>query len=457
MTATAGHVRGLHRWTATSVAHVVRAGGVSAREVAEACLAQHANVDPGLNSLVGVDDVRVLAQADAVDARVAAGEDPGPLAGVPVAVKDNIDVADEVTTCGSRGVGMKPATDDAGAVTRLRAAGAMLMGRANMDELAMGASTQTSAFGPTYHPFDARRSPGGSSGGCAAAVASRQVPVSVGTDTGGSIREPASQCGLVGVAPSPGLVPVDGVVPFDPSCDRVGPLARTVEDARLLLEVLAGCELAPPGRRPLRLGLVRELSGPINHSGVLQLLERATRALARTPDLAAVDEVSIPDGGRALDAYMTLTSVAALPVLREHLARGGAGEEVARRRDLAELMLREGMVEPAEECRTALRRQAAAALQRCDLLVSPTMPTTAPVLRRVNADDLTDPLARPYTDCWTVVANLAGLAAVSVPAGLSLDDGMPVGLMLMGPAGSDALLLEVAGLLENSLVDTAMS
>lgn len=427
----------------------VCAGDVTATEVAAAFLARHTQVDPDVHALVHVDPDAVHAQAAAVDRAVAEGRDPGRLAGVTVSVKDNLDVRGEVTRAGSHGVGMVPATADATALARLRAAGAVLLGRSNMDELAMGASTQTSAYGPTYHPWDARRSPGGSSGGAAASVASRQVLLAVGTDTGGSVREPASQCGLVGLAPTPGLVPVDGVLPFDPSCDRVGPLGRTVDDVRRLLAVLSGGAAAATGRpdgAPLRVGVVRELADDTNHAGVLAVLHDVLDALRRHD--AQVREVSVPHARRALACYMTVTSAAALPVLSAHVARGGAGEEVVRRLALAEQAVGDGLVAPALAERATLAHQVAAALADVDVLVSPTMPTTAPVLRYVDADELTDPLAAPYTDCWTVVASLAGLPAVSVPAGLSPDDGMPVGVMLVGRAGADGPLLEAAALVE---------
>ncbi|MCW2757291.1 MAG: Aspartyl-tRNA(Asn)/glutamyl-tRNA(Gln) amidotransferase subunit, partial [Nocardioidaceae bacterium] len=326
-------------------------------------------------------------------------------------------------------------------VARLRAAGAVLVGRANMDELAMGASTQTSAYGPTRNPADHRRSPGGSSGGCAAAVAAGLVPLSVGTDTGGSIREPASQCGVVGMAPSAGLVPMTGVLPFMAGLDRVGPLARDVADTAALLAVLAGQHL--PAAEPVtRVGVVAELAGDRNRPEVLASFAAWTERL-RVPLIT----ISLPDAPDALAAYMTLTSVAALEWLEPWLATGRAGEEVVRRHAYAVELVEHGSdrIRWAEQVRQRLREQVARALTTVDVLVSPTMPTTAPLLfGSVTPEELADPLAAPYTDCWTVVANLAGLPALSVPGPPA--DGQPVGTMLMGRPGSDASLLRFGAL-----------
>ncbi len=416
-------------------------------------LGRHAEVDGEINALVVVDGEHALAQAREIDVRRLRGEALGPLAGVPVVVKDNIDVQGQTTANGSRSHHDVLALRDATVTERLRRADAVLLGRANMDELAMGASTQTSAFGATRNPRDPRRSPGGSSGGSAAAVASGQVPVSVGTDTGGSIREPASQCGVVGMAPSRELVPLDGVVPFAPGFDRVGPFGRTVADAALLLSVLADDPglvdaVVPTGLGGLRIGLVTELAGPPNQPGVLERLRAAAEGLAGLG--AKVVEVSLPDAPAALATYMTITSCASVPALWPYVEIGAAGEEVMRRFELGSWLLREGeTLARAEEERWLLCDQVGRALSRCDLLLSPTMPTTAPLLAQVSADDLADPMARPYTDCWTVVANLTGIPAISVPYGDSPDDGMPVGVMLAGRDGSDALLLRVAAGLES--------
>ncbi|GAB2487402.1 amidase [Jatrophihabitans fulvus] len=450
--------------SATRLAHLVGAGELSAEEVVAAHLQRIADLDPGpggLHSLVHVDGEGALTRAAAIDHDRRTGRPLGPLVGVPFVVKDNIDVRRQTTSSGSRAHTDVVALRDAPVVGRLLDAGAVLIGRANMDELAMGASTHTSAFGPTRNPWDRRRSPGGSSGGSAAALAAGFAALSLGTDTGGSIREPASQCGVVGMAPSPGLVPVEGTVPFAPDFDRVGPLGRTVADTARLLAVLsddpqlASLALHPSGPRTLRVGVVEELCGPRNHDGVLARLAAAELLLAELG--IEVVRVSVPDGLRALATYMTITSAACVVSLEPYVRTGHAGDEVVRRWELGVSLLRDGRDElsAAERVRADLVAQTHAALTRCDVLLSPTMPTTAPLLwdetadrHDIHAEVLADPMTAPYTDCWTVVANLTGLPSLSLPAGRSSEDGMPVGVMLTGRAGSDGDLLALAARLE---------
>ena len=270
-----GHHREITQLAVGDLARLVLSREISAEEVAVAHLQRIAEMNPAVNGLVLVDWENALTEAARLDRDLERGRTPGPLAGVPFVVKDNIDVHGQVTACGSRAHQGVVASADAPVVRRLRRAGAILVGRANMDELAMGASTQTSANGPTRNPIDVRRSPGGSSGGCAAAVASGMVPLAVGTDTGGSIREPASQCGIVGMAPSPGLVPIDGVVPFAPGLDRVGPLARTVDDASAMLAVMADSPAAGEDGAPRhpRVAVVEELVGDRNRPEVLSAFD----------------------------------------------------------------------------------------------------------------------------------------------------------------------------------------
>ncbi len=437
--ASGGELTGL---SALELARLVQARELSASEVTAAHLVRIAEQDPALNALVLVDHDRALETAARLDQVLRRHTAPlGPLVGVPFVVKDNIDVHGQATTSGSRVHPAAVALTDAPVVARLREAGAVLLGRANMDELAMGASTQTSSYGPTRNPVDPRRSPGGSSGGCAAAVAAGLVPLSVGTDTGGSIREPASQCGIVGMAPSPGLVPLDGVVPFAPGLDRVGPLARDVEDVTALLAVTAS---APLGRAslPARVAVVEELAGARNRPEVLAAFETW---LARvTAAGVEVVRVSVPDAPGALSAYMTLTTLASVPWLEPLVRTGHAGEELVRRLHYGlDLRGRHGdQVTRATALQRRLHAQVRQALGTVDALVSPTMPTAAPLLEgEITPEEMADPLAAPYTDCWTVVANLTGLPALSVPAPT---DGLPVGAMLMGAPGSDAALLALA-------------
>ncbi|TIC85524.1 amidase [Nocardioides sp. GY 10127] len=452
-------------WPAAKVADAVRRGLVSAESVLEAHLARIDVHDAVLHSFVLVDAARARQDARAVDAAVAEGHDPGPLAGVPFAVKDNIDVAGEVTACGSLAHGGRRAATDAEVVARLRAAGAVLVGRTTMDELAMGASTITAATGPAGNPWDPERSPGGSSGGCASAVAAGLVSFAVGTDTGGSVREPASQCGVLGLAPTPGLVSTQGVVPYARGFDRVGPLAREAETAALVLSVLAtrpehgvtpDLAEARDGRvlRGLRLGVVRELSELPNTAGVR---ERVGAVLARAEAGGAeLVPVSVPQAREALEAYLLVTSVLVAPVVAPWVATGRAGAHVVRRhRDGRELAAGSPALDRARLVRRRLRTALDKALDPCrlgvDLLVSPTMPTTAPLLSALRTpsglEGITDPALAPYTDCWTVVANMAGLPALSLPAGPSHEDGLPVGAMLTGRRGEDALLLAAAAAL----------
>jgi aspartyl-tRNA(Asn)/glutamyl-tRNA(Gln) amidotransferase subunit A len=441
--------------SAAQIADLVDRGELSAEEVVAAHLHHIAQVDPTLHAMVGLDGDRALAEARQIDERRRRGQPLGPLAGVPFVVKDNIDVGRQTTSCGSRAHTGVVALRNAAVVDRLLDAGAVLLGRTNMDELAMGASTQTSAFGATRNPWDARRSPGGSSGGSAAAVAAGFAPLSVGSDTGGSIREPASQCGVVGMAPSPGLVPVAGLVPFAPELDRVGPLARSVADAARALSVLAGRTLDSPDVRRLRVGVVEELCGPVNQRGVLARLAAARDLLGQIGVEVVV--VSVPDARRALAAYMKITSAACVPLIEPYVRTGQAGEEVMRRWEIGRALRRtdSAALADAHAIRRRLVGQTCDAFDRCDVLLSPTMPSTAPLLTDETADvadisavELADPLTAPYTDCWTVVANLAGLPALSLPAGRSPEDGMPVGVMLSGRPGSDGALLGLATAME---------
>lgn len=450
----AGASSGPTALSAVRIAHLVAHGELSAEEVVAAHLQRIAELEPAIHALVELDADGALARASRIDSRRRRGQALGPLSAVPFVVKDNIDVRRQTTSSGSRAHAGVVALRDAPVASRLLDAGAVLVGRANMDELAMGASTQTSAFGATRNPWDLRRSPGGSSGGSAAALAAGLAALSVGTDTGGSIREPAAQCGVVGMAPSPGLVPVEGTVPFAADLDRVGPLARSVADAAHLLAVLAGQpHLAaaarwPSGRPRLRVGVVAELCGPRNESGVLARLTATQEVLIELG--IEVVPVSVPAGLRALAAYMTITSAACVAPLEPYVRTGQAGEEVIRRFELGQALLRRGAddLAQAHRVRDLLVAQTRHALELCDVLLSPTMPTTAPLLSAASAQELADPMAAPYTDCWTVIANLTGLPALSLPAGPCAGDGMPVGVMLAGRPGSDGDLLALAAALE---------
>ncbi len=402
---------------------------------------------------LAADTLRSLVHLDA--AAVAAGpEVAGVLDGRLVVVKDNVAVRGAPWGCGSATrAGLGGAERDAEVVRRVRAAGGVVAATTNLDELAMGASTETSDRGPTRNPHDPTRTAGGSSGGSAAAVAAYDV-LGIGTDTGGSIREPAAFCGVVGVAPSPGSVPADGVVDFAPSFDRVGPMARTVREAALLHEVMAGQDglvAAADHGAQARLegrwiGVLVPMSGHRNSPEVREAFDAVParlRSLGATPV-----PVTVPLLGDLLDVYTTLTSIEALPVLEQHEALATSerplGMEARSRLRLARDLVGTPEQSRAEEVRARIRADVTAALRQCEALVSPTVPLVAPPLGRPG---MADPLARPRTDWWTVEANLAGIPAASVPLGVT---GLPVGVQVMAPDGADHRLYTVGAALEGA-------
>jgi aspartyl-tRNA(Asn)/glutamyl-tRNA(Gln) amidotransferase subunit A len=481
-------VTDLVRLTAAELGAAIAAGETSAVEATRAHLDRIAAVDERVHAFLHVDTDGALAAAAAVDARRAAGEEPAsPLAGVPLALKDVFTTRGVPTTCGSRILeGWRPPYD-AAVTERIRAAGVVVLGKTNMDEFAMGSSTENSAYGPTRNPWDLSRVPGGSSGGSSAAVAAFEAPLGMGTDTGGSIRQPAAVTGLVGHKPTYGGVSRSGLVAFSSSLDQAGPFARTVLDAALLHEVIGGHDprdsTSIPAPVPpvvaaarqgaggdlgeLRVGVVRELGGAGYEPGV----EAATRdALARLEKLGAtVHEVSCPSFAYALPAYYLIapsecsSNLARFDAVRYGLRVGddgtrsleevmsltreaGFGPEVKRRIILGTYALSSGYYEAyygqAQKVRTLIGRDFAAAFAAADVLVSPATPTVAFGLGE-RADD---PLAMYAADLATLPASLAGLPAMSVPCGLS--QGLPVGLQVMAPALADDRCYRVAAALE---------
>lgn len=399
--------------------------------------------EPSLNAFVHLDP----------SALERAGHSDGPLAGHVVAVKDNIAVRGAPYAAGSASRLGSPATKDAELVRRLRVAGAAIIGTTNLDELAMGASTESSHWGPTRNPWDRTRTPGGSSGGSAAAVAAYGV-LSVGSDTGGSIREPAAQCGVVGVKPSQRAIPQDDVVPFAPSCDEIGPLGPDLASTALLDDVLrgGGSEMRDAVRRgqrdrrlpDLRIGVVLQQSDERNSPEVRRRFERALGLLSAGG--AILDEISFPSIRESLRVYLDITSVEAIPVLEAHEHRGaGLAAESLRRLEHARGLVGTARLGRAKDARVRIRRQLLAAAGRYHVMLSPTMPITAP---RLGAAGLDDPLGAPRTDWWTVEANLAGLGALSLPCGLGADSALPVGLQLMAGPGLDRRLYSVGAWLE---------
>jgi aspartyl-tRNA(Asn)/glutamyl-tRNA(Gln) amidotransferase subunit A len=451
--------------------------------VVEEHLAAIAAREPELHAfnLVLADEAR--ARADEIDRRVAAGEDPGPLAGVPVALKDNLCTRGIPTTCSSKILaGWRPPYD-ATVVTRLAEAGAVVVGKTNLDEFAMGSSTENSAFGPTRNPHDPTRVPGGSSGGSAAAVAAGFAPLALGSDTGGSIRQPAALCGVVGVKPTYGLVSRYGLVAFASSLDQIGPFAATVADAALALEVIAGHdpmdstsipEAAPSltavldqGVEGLRIGILGELTDGIAPDVAARL---AAAAAALEAAGAKVDEASVPAATLGLSAYYLIAPAEASSNLARYdgvryglrvegdditamygaTRAAGFGAEVKRRIMLGTYALSAGYYDAyygqAQRARTLIIRDFEAAYASYDLLLAPTTPTTAFELGAKTAD----PLTMYLSDVCTIPSNLAGHPAVSVPYG-SGDDGLPVGVQLLAPAIGEATIFRAAAALEASL------
>jgi len=469
--------------TALEIAAAVRAGERSARSVAEEHLAAIAGREAELHAFNLVTAEQALAAADAVDAKVAAGADPGPLAGVPIALKDNLCTTGIPTTCSSKILdGWKPPYD-ATVVTRLTAAGAVAVGKTNLDEFAMGSSTENSAFGPSKNPHDPTKVPGGSSGGSAVAVAAGFAPLALGSDTGGSIRQPAALCGVVGVKPTYGRVSRYGLVAFASSLDQIGPFAATVADAAALYEVIAGYDPADSTSIPeavptvldhltdgvdgLRVGLVTELC---QAEGIAPDVSARVRAAAEALSAAGakVEEVSVPAVIYGLSAYYLIAPAEAssnlarydgvryglrvdAPTTGEMYDRtrtAGFGPEVMRRIMLGTYALSAGYYDAfygqAQKVRTLILRDFEAAYERFDVLLSPTSPTTAFALGAK-----ADPLAMYLNDVCTIPSNLAGHPALSVPFGVG-DDGLPVGVQVMAGALDEVTMFRVAAALEGA-------
>jgi len=464
----------------TFLANAVRSGARSATEVVEEHLAAIAAGDGEIHAfnLVLADEAR--ARAAEVDRIVANGDDPGPLAGVPVALKDNLCTRGVPTTCSSRILeGWRPPYD-ATVVTRLERAGAVVVGKTNMDEFAMGSSTETSATGPTRNPHDTTRVPGGSSGGSAAAVAAGFVPLALGSDTGGSIRQPAALCGVVGMKPTYGTVSRYGLVAFASSLDQIGPFATTVADAALLFDVIGGHDPADStslnrptprvvsvlddGVAGLTVGLLAELLEGADPDVVARVHEAAD-ALAAAG--ARVEELSVPEVRLGLSAYYLIapgeasSNLARYDGVRYGLRvdaedtvamntasrSAGFGPEVKRRIMLGTYVLSAGYMDAyynqALRVRTRIIEGFDAAYRRCDVLLGPTTPTTAFALGAKTGD----PLTMYLSDVCTIPSNLAGHPAVSVPFGPG-EDGLPVGVQLLGPALSEGTLFKVAAVVE---------
>ncbi len=477
--------------TAAELAALVASKEASAVEVAQAHLDRIAAVDGSVKAFLHVDEATVLDQARAVDAKIAAGEKLGPLAGVPIAHKDVFATKDMPTTCSSKILeGWRPPYD-ATITARLRAAGMVILGKTNMDEFAMGSSTENSAFGPTHNPWDLAKIPGGSSGGSSAAVAAYEAPLATGTDTGGSIRQPAAVTGIVGMKPTYGASSRYGLIAFASSLDTPGPLARTVLDAALLQEAFSGHdpmdstsinEPVPPiveaARRAdvagMRVGVVKEFAGEGYQPGVLARFNETVELLESMG--AKVVEVSCPHFAYALPAYYLIapseasSNLARFDAMRYGLRVGddgsrsaeevmaltraeGFGPEVKRRIILGTYALSSGYYDAyygkAQQVRTLIARDFDAAFEQVDVLVSPTTPTTAfPIGERID-----DPMAMYLNDLCTIPSNMTGNAAISVPCGLADEDSLPVGLQIMAPVLADDRVYRVGAAVEKALQD----
>jgi aspartyl-tRNA(Asn)/glutamyl-tRNA(Gln) amidotransferase subunit A len=454
---------------------------VSAVEATRATLARIALLDARLGAYLRVDETGALAAAAAVDARLSAGDEVGPLAGVPVGLKDIFVTEGLETTCGSRVLSGWIPPYDGTAVSRLRRAGAVILGKLNMDEFAMGSSTESSAFHACRNPWDLAYVPGGSSGGSAAAVAADLCAAALGTDTGGSIRQPAALCGVVGIKPTYGRVSRYGVIAYASSLDQVGPLTKSVRDSALLLEVLAGHDpldstslATTPGAyvaacdreaRGLRVGVPAEYFV----AGIDPEVEAAVRAAIEALRAcgAEIIEVSLPHTRYAIAAYYLIATAEASSNLARydgvrfgpraraaHLGemyvatrQQGFGAEVKRRIMLGTFALSAGYYDAyyaqAQRARTLIGDDFRAAFARCDVIATPTTPS--PAFRLGEHSD--DPLQMYLADIFTISCNLAGLPGLSVPCGLS-SAGLPIGLQLLGPPLGEEAVLTVAAAYE---------
>jgi aspartyl-tRNA(Asn)/glutamyl-tRNA(Gln) amidotransferase subunit A len=476
------------------LAEELAAGAVTSVEVTQRHLDRIAEVDDRLHSFLHVDAEGALEQAAASDARRANGEALSPLDGIPIAVKDVLATKGLPTTCGSRILEGWVPPYDATVVARLREAGLPILGKTNMDEFAMGSSTEHSAYGPTRNPWDLDRIPGGSGGGSAAAVAAYEAPLAIGTDTGGSIRQPAAVTGSVGVKPTYGGVSRYGLVSLANSLDQAGPVTRTVLDAALLHTVIGGHDprdstsidaplpdLVGATQRGaegdlsgVRIGVVKELGGEGYQDGVLARFQESVDLMVAAG--AELVEVSCPHFVHALATYYLIlpaeasSNLARFDAMRYGLRvtpegdpsaedvmratrEAGFGDEVKRRIILGTYALSSGYYDAyygkAQKVRTLITRDFQQAFEHADVLLSPTAPTTAFKL----GEKVDDPLAMYLNDLATIPANLSGVPGISVPSGLADEDGLPAGVQILAPAMADDRVYLVGAALEAILLD----
>lgn len=476
----------LIRKNASELVELLKSGQVSSVELTKAHLDRSAVVDQDVHSYLHQNPETALASAADIDRRRAAGEQLHELAGLPIAVKDNLTTTDAPTTSGSKILeGWIPPYDST-VVKKIRAAGLPILGKTNLDEFAMGSSTEFSAYGPSRNPWDLTRIPGGSGGGSSSVVASFQAPVAIGSDTGGSIRFPASVTGTVGNKPTYGAVSRYGLIALASSLDQVGPVSRNVLDSALIQDLIAGHDphdstslpeslgsMADAARKldvkGMRIGVIKELMGEGFQPGVMNRFKESIALLEQAG--AEIVEVSCPNFEYAIAAYYLILPAEASsnlakfdsvrfglrvapegnPTIERVMAatrEAGFGPEVKRRIILGTYALSSGSYEhfygAALKVRTLIQRDFAAAFEKADVLISPTAPTTAFKV----GEKLEDPLAMYLNDIATIPANLAGIPGMSIPIGLADEDQLPVGLQLLAPARADARLYQVGAALE---------
>jgi aspartyl-tRNA(Asn)/glutamyl-tRNA(Gln) amidotransferase subunit A len=476
--------------TAAEMASALAAKEISSAELTQQHLNRIASVDGKIHAFLHIDSAGALEQAGAIDKKRASGEKLSPLAGVPIAVKDILAQKGIPTTAGSKILeGWRPPYDST-VVAKLKAAGVVILGKTNMDEFAMGSSTENSAYGTTQNPWDLTRTPGGSSGGSAAAVAAFEAPLAIGTDTGGSIRQPAALTGIVGVKPTYGAVSRYGVVAYSSSLDQVGPFARTVLDTALLHEAIAGHDerdstsinapvpqiVAAAKRldvKGMKIGVIKELSGSGFQAGVSARIAESIDLLVAAG--AEIVEVSCPNFEYALAAYYLIapseasSNLARFDSMRYGLRVGddgskgaeevmsatreaGFGKEVKRRIILGTYALSSGYYDAyygsAQKVRTLVKQDFDNAFAKADVLISPVTPTTAFKI----GEKSNDPVAMYLSDIATIPVNMAGIGGMSLPVGLADEDGLPVGLQIMAPVMQDDRFYRVGGTLEAALL-----
>ncbi len=468
--------------SATEMAACLRSHELSATEIAKASLERIQKVEGTVDAFLTVTEDEALAAAAKVDAQIAAGEQLAPLAGIPVGIKDNICTKGVRTTCASRMLENFVPPYDATVIEKLKAQGAVLTGKTNMDEFAMGSSCENSYFKPTRNPWDITRVPGGSSGGSAAAVAACEVPLSLGSDTGGSVRCPASFCGVVGLKPTYGAVSRYGLVAFASSLDQIGPFGRTVDDVSLLFDAISGEDKTHDATskagnfaarirevKGLRIGLPKEYFG----EGISEEVRAAVlKAVEEYRAMGAeIIEVSLPSTPYALSAYYIIASAEAssnlgrydgvkygfcgdrggsLTDMYETTRSEGFGDEVQRRIMLGTYVLSSGYYDAyykrAKLLQQNIAKEFEEAFTKCDFMITPVNPTTAFKL----GENVNDPVAMYMADVCTINVNIAGLPGLSIPCGLGKGN-LPIGLQMIGPKWSEGVLLGAAKCYETAV------